>query len=92
MWNLQRKKSEYRVVKSSRVFYLAPGITAALFMSCVLNFIPQTQVIQALSLTSGNGVVISSGQKQLHIIPVLSDYVVRPVLSDCMQTFNKMEN
>lgn len=35
MWDLQRKKSEYRVVKPSEGFYLPPGITSALLTFCV---------------------------------------------------------
>jgi len=52
--------------------------------------IPHTQVIQAPSLTGGSGVVVSSGQKPLHIICVFV-WPCSPTSSHsgCMQTFNE---
>lgn len=94
MWNLQRKKSEYRAVKPSKGFYLPPGITSALLTFCVLYFAanPQTQVFQAPSLTSG---------RQWQDLPFRTETIVHhahvvwlcsPTSSDrgCVHTCNKI--
>lgn len=79
MWDLQRKKNEYRVVKPSKDLYLPPGIISALLTFRVPNCCYSLNPGYPSTKPGGSGMVISSGQKPLHIISVLSDHVVQPV-------------